>query len=94
MLNDLINSHVRFDLSEQISEPDLFGIDLNFQTVCNSGYLHYTQGKLLQRPNINIRDSNLILKNPFSGLWLILKNPYWTLQRSDILYSRGSFKLF
>ena len=27
-------------LTEEISEPDLFRINLNFETICNTGYLH------------------------------------------------------
>ena len=52
-----------------MSEPDQFRNNLNLKTICNSFYLHYTQGKLLWHLNINIWDSDLVLRNPYSGLW-------------------------
>ena len=79
-------------LRQQLNEPDPFGIDLKFETICNSVYLHSAQGRIL-----DIRNANLVLKNPFSVLWPLSENS--TLDDAavsnaglDILYSPGSIK--
>ena len=57
-------------LKQEICEADLFRFNLKFEAISNRGYLHSTQERLLSCPNTDIQDPSLVVKNPYSGLWL------------------------
>ena len=49
-------------LNDLVCEPDQFRINFNFETISNRGNLHLTQVRLLWHPNIDIWNSNLVIK--------------------------------